>query len=88
MTNAFFHRKRALIYEAKKAPCSRCGATHPPFVMDLHHVDGKHPRLAPSRNHPNLYRLKVAEIIEELKRCVVVCANCHRYIENEKEAVA
>lgn len=63
--------------KAKKtgAPCTDCGLSYPHFVMDYDHVRGKKTGLismAASR-HWNFKRLD-----EELAKCDLVCANCHR----------
>ena len=64
-----------IISEAKNVPCVICGDTHPECCMDLHHVD-------PSEKLYNIAYLrknKPAEIlVEEIKKCVTLCAHCHR----------
>ena len=59
----------------KDIPCTDCGKKYPPFVMDFDHRD------------PNLKKGIVSRLvtwsgwkkmIEEVKKCDVVCANCHR----------
>lgn len=74
-------------YEAKKCSnfineyklsrgCSMCGYNSAPEALDLHHVRGKKEfcvSLAAYRNKMPLHRLK-----EEIEKCEVVCANCHR----------
>lgn len=60
---------------AKDTPCTDCGKRYPPWVMDFDHVRG--PKLfdiGSARNKAgSLRRLK-----EEIAKCEVVCANCHR----------
>ena len=54
--------------------CTRCGASHP-AIIDFHHND-------PSEKEHNIFRLAskgaVDKLKEELKKCTVLCANCHR----------
>lgn len=56
------------------APCADCGQQFPPVCMDFDHVREK------VRSVANLvggaYRLEL--IKEEIARCEIVCANCHR----------
>lgn len=54
--------------------CFVCGEKEP-CVLDFHHVDrseDKHSRVTSS--------LTYSKLILELKKCVIVCANCHRKI--------
>ena len=56
-------------------PCVVCGESDP-VVIDAHHTDPstKHDRIA------NLITMRRSDkvIVEELKKCVGMCANCHR----------
>lgn len=67
---------RKLIQEAKKSPCTDCGIEYPYYVMDFDHRDGEKKFTNPS----NMNRLGWGEqkIIDELAKCDIVCANCHR----------
>ena len=63
------------IRKAKEAPCKDCKKEYPYFVMDFDHRD-------PSKKSfmiAQAYRNKGWKQIEaEIKKCDVVCANCHR----------
>ena len=65
---------RELVNDLKRGPCTDCGVWFPPYVKDFDHVRGK--KVA------NLARLRtiraLAKILAEVKKCEVVCANCHR----------
>ena len=56
--------------------CSQCGFSHP-AAMDFHHTNkddkegGVH-EFARMRNYKKAY--------EEIKKCIVLCANCHRIV--------
>lgn len=66
---------RDLIKKIKEeTPCSDCGNKFPYYVMDFDHVRGKK-RGNISEIFFTLGRLKLEE---EIKKCDVVCANCHR----------
>lgn len=64
---------RQQILAAKDRPCADCGNTYPPYVMDLDHVRGDK-KLALSMM--TMYNSK--RVAEEISKCEVVCANCHR----------
>lgn len=67
--------KRAYLHEVKSQPCADCGGTFPPCVMDLHHRDEgeKLFNVGLSVGSVGWERLR-----EEVAKCDVVCANCHR----------
>lgn len=69
-------KKRAIIAEAKSKPCADCGGTFDPFVMDLDH----RPDEAKLCNVAAAITLGLGEarLREEIAKCDVVCANCHR----------
>lgn len=65
---------RAFMNELKSAPCTDCGLSYPPYVMDWDHLRDK---------SMNLGRVGSANwsrdrILEEVAKCELVCANCHR----------
>lgn len=66
---------RTLIKLAKDKPCMDCDDKYPYYVMDFDHVRGKKKfnlSVAASKSTS----LKVVQ--EEIDKCDVVCANCHR----------
>lgn len=78
---AKYHAKRrALIDQIKDVPCADCGGRFPPFVMDFDHREGEVKRLNIGRQkHSNL-----ALVLEEIEKCDIVCANCHRIRTKER----
>ncbi len=68
-------RLRKIAQDAKRVPCADCGVQYPPYVMDFDHTD-------PSTkiNDVSFFASNGQEqlLIEELDKCEVVCANCHR----------
>jgi hypothetical protein len=84
---ASIERKRRLKgewvqYKATLA-CDRCGASHP-AIIDFHHPDRE------DKEH-NIFRLVAdgafKKVWEEIKKCVVLCSNCHRIEHfNEQQA--
>lgn len=71
-----------LINSYKDRPCTDCGIKYPPYVMDLDHVDpsNKFLKLSTMRRR----RMSFDLIKEELVKCEVVCANCHRERTNKQ----
>lgn len=64
---------RELITAAKSNPCTDCGKTYPPYVMDFDHVRGKKKfRLAQHM------KVGLPGLLAEIAKCDLVCANCHR----------
>lgn len=56
--------------------CSRCGFNYHARALDLHHVD-------PSTKHSTVSHLinsavSWSRVKAEIRKCVVLCANCHR----------
>ena len=70
--------RREFINSFKNKPCVRCGVMYPPYVMDFHHRDPaeKAFNLSKARNKP------IDKIIEEVAKCDILCANCHREVEH------
>ena len=71
-------RRRALINELKSEPCSICGASYPPYVMDFHHVDPASKEIAIGKK----VTWKLDKLLREIEKCVLLCANCHRQVEH------
>ena len=67
-------RWRDEISEIKKVPCLDCKGTFPPECMDFDHVvEGKSDNIARLITKGNWQN-----VLEEIKKCEIVCANCHR----------
>ena len=72
-TNERLLTHRAMIAQFKSKPCIDCANTFPPLVMDLDHVRG-----IKINNISDMGNYSRAKVLEELEKCEVVCANCHR----------
>lgn len=73
-------RKSAIVKEYRNSRgCARCPERHP-ATLDLHHREGeeKHPRMRTSYGRGYWLHLSFEDIIIELAKCDVLCANCHR----------
>ena len=66
---------RNLIIRHKQTPCVDCKNSYPYYVMDFDHVRGdKNFVLSVAANR----RLRIETVEAEIRKCDVVCANCHR----------
>lgn len=78
---AEFHRR---IAELKSEPCTDCGLSFSPIAMDFDHVRG-----AKFRPIASMREFSWAKILDEIAKCDLVCACCHRLrtaTRSEKEA--
>ena len=63
-----------IIFAANSAPCADSGRSFPPIAMDFDHVEGvKIGNISAMTGRYNIERLR-----EEIAKCEVVCACCHR----------
>jgi len=65
----------ALVAELKSHPCTDCGGHFPHFVMDFDHVRGTKRGII---SRMSKGRAALAKILDEIDKCEIVCANCHR----------
>jgi hypothetical protein len=65
-----------MVNAAKDQPCADCGIRYPHYVMDFDHVRGEKQFNIAARYSGRYTSL--AALIEEIAKCDVVCANCHR----------
>ncbi len=67
---------RKLVDDLKSHPCGDCGHSFPPFVMDFDHREGE----LKIDNVANLVASphSMKKLLEEIAKCDLVCANCHR----------
>lgn len=81
---------RQMIREAKRKPCSDCRVEYPFYVMQFDHVRGRK-KFDVGRSYLRYGR---QQILKEIAKCDVVCANDHakrtwergQYMPNEKNA--
>lgn len=74
----FYESKKTLvskvILEAKNKPCSDCKNIFPFYVMDFDHISDKSFNIGNARYK----QVSHEKLLEEIAKCEVVCANCHR----------
>lgn len=68
-------KKRRFVAEYKNRPCADCGIIYPAPVMEFDHVRGEKVATISKMLQRNF---GMAKLVEEIEKCDVVCANCHR----------
>ena len=64
----------------KQFQCISCGENHP-ACLDFHHVD---PTNKEGHVSAMLTTYPKGKILEEVKKCTVLCSNCHRKLHFEE----
>ena len=73
-------RKRLIdIWKLKKG-CEICGYKEHAVALDFHHRDETEKYVAVSA----IFNAKIKRIFEEIRKCRLVCANCHRVLHKEE----
>lgn len=72
-------KEKAVAYKGGK--CFHCGGVFHTNVYDFHHINPENKKYKPA---VLMTRVKWEDIKEELDKCILLCANCHR-IEHIKE---
>ena len=67
-----YKAKKSYWIERMGGKCSDCGVSYPDPVYDLHHLDPS------EKEGPVCFTKSDAKIEKEIKKCVLLCANCHR----------
>lgn len=78
--NKNLKRRRMLmsfINTLKDKPCKDCGVKYPSYVMDFDHRDSSQKTSSVS-HMATLHYASRTKILEEIDKCDLVCANCHR----------
>lgn len=75
-------KKKEMIDEIKSSTgCKKCGYNAHPICLDFHHVGEKKIGIPQAINR----KWSNKRILEEISKCVVLCANCHR-LEHLKDS--
>lgn len=67
--------KKAFVHWLKELPCFDCGNNWLPFVIDFDHRPGEVKRFNIANS---LQNHSWETLFEEMRKCDLVCANCHR----------
>jgi hypothetical protein len=73
-SKARIQQNRDIIQRAKAVPCTDCGFSYPPYVMDFDHVRGT--KLGTIASW--YVSISGSVLRAEIAKCEVVCAKCHR----------
>lgn len=78
-------RERALVRKLELLAergnkCEICGYNKNIAALDFHHLNPKNKSIQLDSRH--LSNTSTEKISEEFKKCIVVCANCHRELHN------
>lgn len=77
-----FNKSADLIKSLKeKDQCGKCGGVFPYYVLDFHHIHSKDVAVS------KLYEKSQDRIRNEVSKCILICANCHRGITQEPSVV-
>lgn len=76
---AFFHKKlgtpnRVIVQNAKRRGCTDCGGLFAGCVMDFDHLNAS----TKSFDVCTCRGRSTVKVLEEIAKCDLVCANCHR----------
>lgn len=77
-------RKEQVDEIKKECQCQKCGEKRS-YVLDFHHIDPSTKKFSIARMTSNNNHM--AEIEQEMEKCIVLCANCHRefhYLEQKE----
>ena len=81
-----YQEKKNIVQEIKSScSCAKCGESRG-YVLDFHHINPSEKDNTVARLTSNNYKLE--KVYDEIKKCVVLCANCHRefhYLQERNE---
>ena len=74
------YRKRIKIalVQSCGGKCGVCNLVFPSYIFEFHHINPKDKKFGLSSKGLTIGKAKIAN---EAKKCIMVCANCHRLIE-------
>ena len=82
MATKRYPRNRKIIDDNKNQPCMDCGGSFPLVCMDYDHRDPKTKKQSIGKC---LAWSNEQALLDEIAKCDVVCANCHRIRTHRKE---
>ena len=85
MKDAYAKKQKEIQDLKAKFKCAKCGDDRG-YVLDFHHINPSEKDVEVSRMISNNYKLD--KVYDEIKKCICLCANCHRefhYLEKEKQ---
>lgn len=82
---AWRKRTKDRIIEAFGDKCCICGKSYAPELYDIHHIFPEYKEFSIGSIRAN--SVSWERIVVELKKCVMMCANCHRLVHNGYETI-
>jgi hypothetical protein len=73
-------RCRQIMDDAKQVPCMDCGKSFDPVCMDFDHRPGT------QKSCDQMLHVPLSKLKEEMAKCDVVCACCHRLRTKNRKA--
>jgi hypothetical protein len=74
-----YRERKQRCIDYKGGVCATCGEMPHPSAMDFHHVDPSTKSFSIGFGSKSFDKIK-----EELDKCVMLCANCHRQLHAEE----
>lgn len=66
------------LVKLKSNPCVDCSGIFPHYIMEFDHVPERGPKKANIGTLSGSRKMTAKSIKEELQKCDLVCANCHK----------
>lgn len=79
ITSEFRRRRKANLINVCGGKCNICGYDKTTAALEFHHI---HPELKEYSISQNGNCHNIQKDLEETKKCILVCANCHREIHS------
>lgn len=67
-----------------KTKCSKCGYDKNPAALEFHHPNGDKDKVIAKLASKSFSQPIKSKIDNEVKKCVILCANCHREEHNKQ----
>lgn len=74
-------RKWVNDYKVKNSVCTDCEISYPPYILDFDHIADKSFGISRAIQQG----MHLDKIQAEIKKCEIVCANCHRQRTYERQ---
>ena len=68
-------RKFITEYKEQNSLCTDCNISYPPHILEFDHVNGKSFTISSTDTRDKTKE----EILAEIAKCEIVCANCHKH---------
>jgi len=72
--NKAYQKRKEFLAETKSKPCMDCGGSFPTECMDFDHRPGTQKLFGIA----TAWSVPLPRLLEEINKCDLVCANCHR----------